>query len=148
MPKGTVGSLAYAVQRFLAALGLLVIVVTATPLVRWWAFALAGPWEDPGGDVLIVLGGSAEDDGAIGESSFRRSQYGALVFKEGRFKEMLLSGGSNGGGPSIAEAMRDYLICLGIPAQAIHLEPYSRNTRENALFAKDTLAVDYHLLLH
>jgi uncharacterized SAM-binding protein YcdF (DUF218 family) len=35
--------------------------------------------------------------------------------------------------------MRDYLNCRGIPAQAIHVEPYARSTRENALYTKGIL---------
>jgi hypothetical protein len=31
----------------LAALGLLFVVVTLTPLDSWWATRLAGPWDDP-----------------------------------------------------------------------------------------------------
>src|SRR5215813_5065330 len=54
----------------LAGLGLLVVLVTMTPLVSWWAGALAGPWEDPAGDVLIVLGGSLLADGVMGPSSY------------------------------------------------------------------------------
>jgi len=50
----------------LASLGLLVVLVTVTLLVSWWAGALAAPWEDPNGDVLIGLGESLLEDGRAG----------------------------------------------------------------------------------
>jgi hypothetical protein len=59
----------------LAGLGLLVLLVTLAPLVSWWAGVLAGPWEDPTGDVLIVTGGSLLADGVMGPNSYWRSTY-------------------------------------------------------------------------
>lgn len=69
----------------LAGLGLLLILVTATPLVPWWTSLLAGPWQDPSGDVLIVLGGSLLENGVMGVSSYWRSTYAVLAWKEGVF---------------------------------------------------------------
>ena len=112
--------------------------VTFTPIVGWWANALAGPWLDPRGDVLIVLGGAADNDGVMGQSSYLRSTYAFMAFTEGGFREVVISGGTQDAAP-VAESMRGYLVCLGIPASAIHIEPYSRNTRENALFTKPIL---------
>jgi hypothetical protein len=40
----------------LASPGALLVIVTVTPLVSWWATALAAPWDDPRGEVLIGLG--------------------------------------------------------------------------------------------
>src|SRR5262245_47178399 len=71
----------------LATLGLFVVVATATPLVSWWATALAGEWQEPDGDVLIVLGGSELGDGLIGTSSYWRSVYAVRVWRESRFRE-------------------------------------------------------------
>jgi uncharacterized SAM-binding protein YcdF (DUF218 family) len=125
----------------LAALGLLVTIVTLTPVVSWWGRALAGPWDDPKGDVLIVLGGSLQTDGIMGESSYLRAVYAVLAYREGGFRTVVLSGG---GGQtlsrSIVEPMRDFLECHGVPAQVIVLESESRSTRENALYTKRMLA--------
>ena len=52
----------------LAALGLLVGLVTVTPLTLWWAARLAGHWTDAKGDTLIVVGGSSLGSGMIGDS--------------------------------------------------------------------------------
>lgn len=121
-----------------AGLGLLIVFVTMTPLVSWWAGALAGPWEDPEGDVLIVLGGSLLSDGVMGPSSYWRSTYAVLAWREGSFHELVVSGGP--AGKSIAEAMRSFLECRGVPPSAIETETRSRSTHENALYVTELLA--------
>ncbi len=122
-----------------ASLGFVFVLVTVTPLVSWWAAALAGPWEDPSGEVLIVVGGSVLDNGVIGTTSYWRGVYAAEAWKGGEFRQVILSGG----GPekiSVAEAMRDFLECRGVPPAVIRLEPRSNSTRENALYTRELLA--------
>jgi uncharacterized SAM-binding protein YcdF (DUF218 family) len=128
------------VSQGLAALGLLVLLVTFTPVVSWWARALAGPWTDPTGDVLVVLGGSMLDDGTIGVTSYWRSVYAFQAFREGHYQAVLLSGGDGTRGKSIAESMGDFLRCEGIPAEKLIFEGRSQSTRENALYSRDKLA--------
>jgi uncharacterized SAM-binding protein YcdF (DUF218 family) len=149
-----VGKLLRGTKIVFAAVGLLLVIVTTTPLVTWWARALAGPWNDPSGDVLIVLGGSVHDNGIMGESTYWRSVYGVLVYRTGGFRDVLLSGGASEG-PAVAESMRRFLVCEGVPSQVIHVELHSRSTRENALYATQALATlagtkvlltsDYHM---
>jgi uncharacterized SAM-binding protein YcdF (DUF218 family) len=137
----------------LAGLGFLCVVVTATPLVSWWATTLAGPWTDPTGDVLIVLAGSSLDGGLIGESSYWRATYAVLAWRAGGFRRVVVSGGPEG--HPIARGIGDFLISQGVPPEAISLETRSRNTRENALYlegllvgspgAKVLLTSDYHM---
>jgi uncharacterized SAM-binding protein YcdF (DUF218 family) len=117
---------------------MVLLLATFTPVVGWWATALAGPWTDPAGDVLIVLGGAADNDGIMGQSSYLRSTYALMAYREGGFRHVVVSGAATDETP-IAESMRRYLVCLGIPAAAIHVEPYARTTRENALFTKPIL---------
>jgi uncharacterized SAM-binding protein YcdF (DUF218 family) len=112
--------------------------VTFTPLDYWWATWLAGPWNGPSGDVLIVLGGSVLDDGTIGGSTYWRAVYAVRAWREGRFKAIVLSGGGPPGG-SAAEAMRDFIVAQGVPRESIWLESRSQSTRENAVFAKPIL---------
>jgi uncharacterized SAM-binding protein YcdF (DUF218 family) len=123
----------------MAMLGAIATIVTLTPIVSWFGVQLAGPWDDPDGEVLIILGGSSDDAGAMGESSYRRSLYAALAFRDGNFRHVVISGGSESGSP-VAESMRNYLSCRGIPSDAIHIERYSRTTRENALYTKAILS--------
>ena len=122
----------------LACVGLLVVLITVTPLVSWWSRALAGPWEDPNGDVLIVLGGSLLMDGVIGRDSYWRSTYATLAWANGTFHRIIVSGG--GSLPSsIAVPMGDFLECRGVPRTAIQVETRSQNTHENALYVKELL---------
>ena len=41
-------------NRLLVAIGLITVLVMATPIVSWWARAYSGPVEQPKGDVLIL----------------------------------------------------------------------------------------------
>jgi uncharacterized SAM-binding protein YcdF (DUF218 family) len=127
--------------RLCAALGLLLIVVTATPLDDWWAQRLSGRWDDPKGDTLIVLGGSMLDDGVIGLNSYWRSVYAARAYQKDGFHRIFLSGGTPDNPTSAA--MKQFLICLGVPAEAITTETQSGSTRENALYAAKMLAGDH-----
>lgn len=123
--------------RAFALLGFVVLMITVIPLDSWWAGQLAGLWNDPKGDVLIVLGGSVGPGAMIGESSYLRCEYAILAYEEGGFRTIVVSGG---GTPTpVAMAMRDFLKGEGIPPAAILTETRSTNTRENAVYTKDIL---------
>jgi len=142
------------VFRVLAAIGFLYVLVSVTPIDRWWIRFLAGPWNDPKGDVLIVLGADSVND-VIGAASYWRSVYAVRVWREGGFKEVIVCGGPGGGPLSISERMRDYMLSQGVPAAAIRVETGSHSTRENALFSKALIGAapgrkvlltsDYHM---
>jgi uncharacterized SAM-binding protein YcdF (DUF218 family) len=125
--------------RLLAATGLLVGTVMFTPLVPWWARKLAGPMDDPNGEVLIVLGGSALEDGIIGQSSYWRSVYALRAYRQSPFARVIVSGG----GPfRPADSMRDFLVAGGVPSDRITVEDRSVSTRENAVYTKQLVASD------
>jgi uncharacterized SAM-binding protein YcdF (DUF218 family) len=121
----------------LAGLGALVLLVTITPFDQWAARKLAGRWEDPKGDVLIVLGGSMLPDGILGQSSYLRTQYAVLAYRTGGFNTVLFSGG--GAGIPAAIAMQRFIEAEGIPPEVIIVEASSRSTRQNALYSKTLL---------
>jgi uncharacterized SAM-binding protein YcdF (DUF218 family) len=118
----------------LTLLGLMVLVVTATPVGSWYARTLAGPWNDPDGDILIVLGADDPNDGYIGAATYWRSVYGARAWREGHFRTIVVCGGLG-----VAESMRDFLLFERVPADKIVLENRSLSTRENALFVAPLL---------
>lgn len=120
----------------LQLLGLLMLLVTFTPLVSWWAGLLAGSWNDPKGEVLIVLAGSGPTDGILGESSYLRSQYAVLAYREGWVRTVVISGG---GTPPIATAMRDFIVCHGVPAERVITETGSQSTHESATQLRSVL---------
>jgi uncharacterized SAM-binding protein YcdF (DUF218 family) len=135
--KGWIRRLWSAPVYALAALGLVVVLVTFTPLVQWVALKLAGPWNDPQGDVLIVLAGSTMD-GVLGESSYLRSEYAILAYRQGGFRTVVLSGGGPGSKPE-SVVMEDFIACQGVPRSSIFTETRSNSTRENALFSRPLL---------
>jgi uncharacterized SAM-binding protein YcdF (DUF218 family) len=145
----------YAIARgVLAALGLLVVLVTFTHLDLWWLLILRGPWNDPKGDIMIVPGAEMQSDGMIGPGTYWRSVYAVRFWREGGWKEIVVTGG----GPhseNVANGMREFLISSGVPASAIVMEAASTSTRENALFTarllgrtggrKVLVTSDYHM---
>lgn len=123
---------------FLTVCGLVFLLVLFTPLVQSMASLLAGPWGNPDGDVLVVLGGetiqgTAQMGTLIGVSSYWRSIYAATVWKEAHFRHLLLSGSESG------ESMKRFLIAYGVPESAVLLEDKSGTTHENAIFSKPVL---------
>jgi uncharacterized SAM-binding protein YcdF (DUF218 family) len=123
------------IVRALAAIGFLFVFVTATPIDDWWIKWLAGPWNNPKGDVLVVLGSDAIED-VIGWSSYWRSVYAVRAWREGGFREVVVTAGSLNGQVPAAERMRDFMASQGIPASAIRVEGAAQSTRENALKSK------------
>ena len=123
--------------RALTAVGALWLLVTITPIDVWWTKALAGPWNDRVGDVLIVLGGDSVGD-VLGMSSYWRSVYAVRAWRQGTFRTVVLTGGP-AAGTSVAERMREFLVSQGVPASVIQLETKAGNTRENALYTKPIL---------
>ncbi len=112
--------------RLLAAGGLLVVLVMATPVDIWWAHAYAGSIDQPKGDVLILLSAARDDQGAISYSSYWRARYALLAWRRGGFRNIVVSGGGG-------EGIRDFLIAEGIPSQAIVSDPAANSTRENGM---------------
>jgi uncharacterized SAM-binding protein YcdF (DUF218 family) len=121
-------------------LGLVLVLVTCTPLVRWWAVELAGPWTDLRGDVIIVLTGNVLGNGIIGETSYWRSAYTIMAWREGGWRQVIVSGGGGGAFLPVGEAMKIFLESGGIPADAILTDTRSLSTRESALNLAPILA--------
>jgi len=119
----------------LTLLGLAWVLVTVTPLTRWYAATLAGPWLEPKGDILIVLGADGPTDGFVGPLTYWRSVYAVRVWREGGFRQVVLSGGNG-----VANSMKDFLQFEGVPGDKILLEPRAMSTRENALYTTEIVS--------
>ena len=111
-----------------ASLGSLVLLITLTPVVNWWATWLAGPWNDPRGDTVVVPTGSVIADGMIGLSSYWRCVYTVRAWREGGFRELILTGD-----PRATAAMRAFVTAEGVPGSVIRIEEQSATTRESAV---------------
>jgi uncharacterized SAM-binding protein YcdF (DUF218 family) len=112
--------------RLLAAVGLITVLVMATPIVTWWALAYSGPLDQPKGDVLILLAAARDDRGGISYSSYWRARYALLAWQTGGFKKIVISGGEGSG-------ILNFLILNGVPREVMVAEWGSHSTRENAI---------------
>jgi uncharacterized SAM-binding protein YcdF (DUF218 family) len=119
-----------------AAIGFLHVLITATPVLRLWTGLLSTNWGNGKGDTLVVLGSDLTSPNVMGISSYWRSFYATLVWREGHFRRVVVSG------KDAAPLMKDFLVCHGIPADAIVVENRSVSTRDNALNVAALLAGD------
>lgn len=131
----------------LVALSLALLWIAAMPLTgrlalgaleqRFPAIPVAAA---PQADVAIILGGALRGPAPgrpfadLGDAA-DRVLYGAELFKAGKVRALLVSGGALpwlGGEEPEAETIRRLLISWGVPESAILLETRSRTTAENA----------------
>lgn len=123
--------------------------VWSTPLASVW---LLGDIESrypplalqavPSAQAIVVLGGALSPPSAGRQypdlsGGSDRVWHAARLYHAGKAPLVVMSGGSDPAFSLVSEAqaMRDFIQDLGVPAAAVVLEPDSRNTRENARFA-------------
>ncbi len=102
----------------------------------------------PAAQAIVLLGGGTRPQAlprplAEVNEAGDRLFYAAWLYREGKAPLVLITGGGiEWRGPRLpeTEAMRDLLVFLGVPAEAILLEPKARNTYENALYTRHILA--------
>lgn len=97
-------------------------------------------------DIGIVLGGFNTYDATFDRINFNASSdrllQAILLYKQGKIKKILLSGGEGRilkEGYSEAEITQRYLLQIGIPPHDILIENRSRNTFENAKHTAELL---------
>jgi uncharacterized SAM-binding protein YcdF (DUF218 family) len=127
----------------LALLGIVLLVVTFTPIVKWAASGLQQDWYDGDSPVLIVLGGSMLVPGTgptatLGQDSYLRCIYAAWEFHSHRYNYVLVTG-SNG----LAQSMARLLVSQSVPVAQILEETAATSTYENAQFSKRILQNRY-----
>jgi uncharacterized SAM-binding protein YcdF (DUF218 family) len=101
----------------------------------------------PQAEVMIVLGGGSEPaelprSMVEVNGSGDRVIYAARLYKQGKAPHILVSGGLldwKRKGTTPAEDMATLLEEMGVPEQAIWLQPNSRNTYEDALYCAQIL---------
>jgi uncharacterized SAM-binding protein YcdF (DUF218 family) len=120
-------------------LGLLVLVVSFTPLVPALAKRLSVDWYQGDADVLVVLGGSMLVDGTgpqatLGYDSYLRCTYAAWNMQQYRYTYVVLSGPDG-----LAETMAKFLANRGVKPEQFLIENAAHSTAENAAFVKKIL---------
>lgn len=100
----------------------------------------------PRAQAIVLLGGGVRPPEQAGqlpelEAAADRVWHAARLFHAGVAPRVVASGGSNAAvsASSEAQAMQQLLRDLGVPAGAVVLEEYSRNTRQNAEFTAQLL---------
>jgi uncharacterized SAM-binding protein YcdF (DUF218 family) len=89
-------------------------------------------------DVIIVLGSGLRRDGRPGDALYRRSVWGAGLYRDGIAPYVICTGGTGKGQiRSEADACREVMSAQGVPDDAIFLEAQSTSTEENARYAHD-----------
>lgn len=121
------------IRNILALLGLLVVLVTTTPVLRYWTTALSSKWGNDAGDTLVVLGGSSISDDMLGASSYWRAFYGVLLARQNHYRQIIVSG------KGVAPLMRELMVNQGVRRDLIVVENASESTRENALYCAKLL---------
>jgi uncharacterized SAM-binding protein YcdF (DUF218 family) len=110
----------------LALVGAATLIVSATPLTSWLAHLMAGHFNEPAGDVLVLLTAAPAIDGVLSEGDHIRSLYAVRAWRAGHFRQVLISGGT-------AASIRDFLATQGVPSDMMRLEDRSLSTRDSAV---------------
>jgi uncharacterized SAM-binding protein YcdF (DUF218 family) len=96
----------------------------------------------PEAEAIVVLSGyvippdATRQHAELGEDTLSRCLRAAELYREGKPCPILVSGGKvnpDTPGPTCAEAMRDFLVRMGIDSADVILEDRSRTTWENAV---------------
>jgi uncharacterized SAM-binding protein YcdF (DUF218 family) len=117
------------------------IVLHVSPIIPAITDFLTDRWEEPVGDILIVLSAEQLGDGTIGHSSYWRTVYAVRAYNKHPFRKVVFSGGTQAGTGvrSTAASMAEFAIGLGLPREVVVLEERSRSTRENAMYTADMI---------
>lgn len=87
--------------------------------------------------VAIVLGARVADDGSPSNTLYDRTLTGVELYKAGKVKRLLLSGGN-----SEPDVMKRVAFDLGVPATDIELDAEGIRTYESCLRAKNVFGID------
>lgn len=85
-------------------------------------------------DALIVLGAGAPPEGWANPVLVERVCEAAQVWKAGRARRLIMSGGATAGHIAEAEMMRAVAVAMSVSSQDVLIEPSSVSTAENAAF--------------
>ena len=93
-------------------------------------------------DLAVILGNKVNEDGTLSERLEKRLECGLNLYRNGRVKKILVSGGLGKEGFYEGDKMKDYLIKNGVPDSVIIVDNAGNNTIatvDNTLKLKDSL---------
>jgi uncharacterized SAM-binding protein YcdF (DUF218 family) len=140
--------------RMFALAALVIFWVSATPVFANWIVATLerqnppAPNTLPHAEIAIVLGGSVSAatpprPGPELNEAADRIWHAVQLYRSGHVKRIMAVGGNppwDQAPRPEGEVMRDMLVTLGVPAEAISIGTTSRNTYENALEARASMS--------
>jgi len=83
-------------------------------------------------DVAIVPGNTVEKDGRPSARLRARLDQTATLYRQGLFRDVIVSGGVGGEGFDEAEVMKRYLVENGVPEGRVHVDSGGATTRLTA----------------
>lgn len=93
-------------------------------------------------DIAVILGNKVNNDGSLSERLEKRLECGLGLYRQGRVKRLLVSGGLGKEGFYEGDKMHDYLVKNGVPDSVIIIDNLGVNTGatvENTRKLKDSL---------
>ena len=129
--------------------------IACTPLIGHlaigsleWAYPPKDNLPDDTGAIVILGGNIRPPDDTVrevelGAETLLRCLYAAQLYHQGKPRLILVSGGkvdAGVSGPSLAQAMRDFLVGQGIKETDLLVEDQSRTTYENAALSGKILS--------
>lgn len=93
-------------------------------------------------DIAVVLGNTVNEDGTLSERLEKRMECGLKLYRYGRVKKILVSGGLGKEGFYEGDKMKEYLIKNNVPDSIIIVDNFGNNTLatvNNTLKLKDSL---------
>jgi uncharacterized SAM-binding protein YcdF (DUF218 family) len=124
-------------RRILA--GLIILLAGWLALLGVRIVAAGGEESPRAADVAVVLGAAVQGDrpSPVFEERIR---HGVTLWRQGRVRKLLFTGGSGGGGEGAEAAVaRQFALALGVPAEAILSEERSRTTLQNLMEARPVM---------
>jgi uncharacterized SAM-binding protein YcdF (DUF218 family) len=142
------------ILRWLVFVATLAACLVGFPVAQMYCFGLTD-YRRPA-DAIVVLGAKAHADGTPSRALADRVRTGCQLYHSGLAPQIIFSGGPGDGDVHETESMRRYARRLGVPDDAIVLDPHGWSTRLTAehssklldeLGARRVLAVShfYHL---
>lgn len=120
--------------RFCIGFTVLLLFLQFSPFVPWLVHRLAGAdWNDPDGQILIVLTAEEPPDDVMGLITYGRGLYAYRAWRDGHFNRVVVCGGE-------ATAVAQFLTAYGVPREKIFLEERASSTHECALQTKQLIA--------
>ena len=101
----------------------------------------------PAADAAVVLGNAVNRRGRPNPCLRSRVEAGVALYRAGKARRLIMSGGTDGDGSNEAEAMRDMAAAAGVPRRDIAVENRSESTYENIAFSRVLLGTEKHIVI-